>query len=98
VGEAKEPVTIVPTADDLDQVKRAIRSGGTVILMKIGKRLDRVLEVLDSEGAIDRSVFVSHVGLDNQKIVQDLSTLRGGDADRGYLSVILVRSRDEVAS
>jgi len=98
VGEAKEPVTIVPTADDLDEVKRAIRSGGTVVLMKIGKRLDRVLEVLDSEGAIGRSVFVSHVGLDNQKIVKDLNTLRGGDADRGYLSVILVRSRDEVAS
>jgi len=98
VGEAKEPVTIVPTADDLDQVKRAIRSGGTVVLMKIGKRLDRILEVLDSEGAIGRSVFVSHVGLDNQKIVKDLNTLRGGDADRGYLSVILVRGRYGVAS
>jgi precorrin-2/cobalt-factor-2 C20-methyltransferase len=98
VGEAKEPVTIVPTADDLDQVKRAIRSGGTVVLMKIGKRLDRILDVLENEGAIGRSVFVSHVGLDNQKIVKDLNMLRGGDADRGYLSVILVRSRDEVAS
>ncbi len=98
VGEAKEPVTIVPTADDLDQVKRAIRSGGTVVLMKIGKRLDRILDVLENEGAIGRSVFVSHVGLDNQKIVQDLNTLRGGDADRGYLSVILVRSRNGVAS
>ncbi|MGC8602123.1 MAG: precorrin-2 C(20)-methyltransferase [Desulfomonilaceae bacterium] len=95
VGEAKEPVTIVPTAEDLDAVRRAIKSGGTVVLMKIGKRLDRVLEVLDNEGATDRSVFVSHVGLDNQKIVKDLNTLRGGEADRGYLSVILVRSRYE---
>jgi precorrin-2/cobalt-factor-2 C20-methyltransferase len=94
VGEAKEPVTIVPTADDLDEVKRAIRSGGTVVLMKIGKRLDRILEVLESEGAIGRSVFVSHVGLENQKVVKDLSMLRHGDADRGYLSVILVGSRD----
>jgi len=94
VGEAKEPVTIVPTADDLDEVKRAIRSGGTVVLMKIGKRLDRILEVLESEGAIGRSVFVSHVGLENQKVVKDLNMLRHGDADRGYLSVILVGSRD----
>jgi len=94
VGEAKEPVTIVPTADDLDEVKRAIRSGGTVVLMKIGKRLDRILEVLESEGAIGRSVFVSHVGLENQRVVKDLNMLKGGDTDRGYLSVILVRSRN----
>ncbi len=98
VGEAKEPVTIVPTADDLDEVKRAIRSGGTVVLMKIGKRLDRILDVLENEGAIARSVFVSHVGLVNQKIVKDLNMLRHGESDRGYLSVILVRSRKGVDS
>lgn len=98
VGEAKEPVTIVPTADDLDEVKRAIRSGGTVVLMKIGKRLDRILDVLENEGAIARSVFVSHVGLVNQKIVKDLHMLRHGESDRGYLSVILVRSRKGVDS
>ncbi len=39
IGEAKKPVTIVPTADDLDEVRRAVSSGGAVILMKIGKRL-----------------------------------------------------------
>ena len=98
VGEAKEPVTIVPTADDLDEVKRAIRSGGTVVLMKIGKRLDRILDVLENEGAIARSVFVSHVGLVNQKIVKDLNMLRHGESDRGYLSVILVRSRKGIDS
>ncbi|MGC8660475.1 MAG: precorrin-2 C(20)-methyltransferase [Desulfomonilaceae bacterium] len=98
VGEAKEPVTIVPTADDLDEVRRAVKSGGTVVLMKIGKRLDRVLDVLEHEGAAQRSVFVSHVGLENQKIVYDLNQLRNGEADRGYLSVILIRTRGGVDS
>lgn len=95
VGEAKETITIVPTADDLDEVNRAIKAGGTVVLMKIGKRLDRILEILESTGAIGRSVFVSRAGLPQQRIVTDMHQLRGEDADRGYLSVILIRGQGE---
>jgi precorrin-2/cobalt-factor-2 C20-methyltransferase len=93
VGEAKELVTIVPTADDLDDVRRALATGGTVVLMKVGKRLGRILDVLESAGALGRSVFVSHAGMDNQRIVKDLSELRGAEADTGYLSIILVRAK-----
>lgn len=98
VGEAKETITIVPTADDLDEVSRAVKAGGTVVLMKIGKRLDRILEILESTGAIGRSVFVSRAGLPQQRIVTDLNLLRGEDADRGYLSVILIRGQEGALS
>lgn len=95
VGEAKETVTIVPTADDLEEVRHALTVGGTVILMKIGKRLGRILDVLESAGAMGRSVFVSHVGMENERIVKDLADLRGLEADTGYLSIILVRGKGE---
>ncbi|MCA1961965.1 MAG: precorrin-2 C(20)-methyltransferase [Desulfomonile sp.] len=95
VGEAKEPVTIVPTADDLDQVVQAVSAGGTVVLMKIGKRLDRILDVLETAGALERSVFISRAGMDRQRIVEDLRTLRGQQEDTGYLSIILVRGKGE---
>jgi precorrin-2/cobalt-factor-2 C20-methyltransferase len=95
VGEAKEPVTIVPTADDLEDVRRALAAGGTVVLMKIGKRLGGILDVLESAGALGRSVFVAHAGMDSQRIVTDLRELRGAEADTGYLSIILVRARAE---
>ncbi|MGC8906305.1 MAG: precorrin-2 C(20)-methyltransferase [Desulfomonilaceae bacterium] len=95
LGEGKESVTIVPTADDLNEVTRAVHKGDAVVLMKIGKRLDRVLEVLESEDATDRSVFVSKVGLKDEAVVRDLRLLRSPEADRGYLSVILVRGKKE---
>ena len=41
VGEGREPVTIVPAADDLTDVRRALAQGGTVVLMKIGKSASR---------------------------------------------------------
>lgn len=93
VGEAKEPVTIVPTADDLDEVKQALSTGGTVVLMKVGARLQRILDLLESLGMLDRGVFVSRAGMDGQRIVRDLRELRGEKEDSGYLSIILVHGQ-----
>ncbi len=97
VGEAKEPVTIIPAADDLDAVRAALAVGGAVIIMKIGKRLGRILDILEQAGALGRSVFVSHVGMEDQRIVWDLKTLRGEMDESGYLSVIIVRGKGEKA-
>ncbi len=95
VGEAKEPVTIIPTADDLDEVRRSLAESGTVILMKVGKRLQRILEVLDEFDALDRGVFVSRAGMDGQRVVRDLRELRGEEETRGYLSIVLIRGKGE---
>lgn len=95
VGRAKEPVTIVPTADDLEEVRHAVSKGGTVVLMKIGKRLGGILDILENAGALGRSVFVSHAGMENQRIEADLSNLRGEEGDIGYMSIILVRAKPE---
>lgn len=96
VGEGKEIVTIVPTADDLDSVRQALQVGGTVVLMKVGKRLPQILALLEMADAIDRSAFVSHVGMENERIETDLNKLRSSDEDKlGYLSTILVHKQKE---
>ncbi|MGB6066108.1 MAG: precorrin-2 C(20)-methyltransferase [Desulfomonilaceae bacterium] len=95
VGEAKEPVTIIPTADDLKDVRRALSLGGTVVLMKIGKRLNQILDLLEDAGVIEHSVFISHAGMASQRIEADLRNLRGENSETGYLSIILVRGKGE---
>ena len=92
VGERKEPVTIIPTADDLENVRQSLVTGGTVILMKIGRRLGEILNLLEEAGMIDRSIFVSHAGMDNQRVETDLRRLREAGSDAGYLSIILVHT------
>jgi len=91
VGEGREPVTVVPAAEDLADVRRALAQGGTVILMKIGKRLREVLTLLDEEGLLEGSVFVSHVGMEAQRIETDLRRLKAERPEAGYLSIILVK-------
>jgi len=92
LGEGKEPVTIVPTADDLTAVRRALETGGTIVLMKIGKRLADILDILEEAGVIDHAVFVARAGLPDQRVELNLRKLRGEDPKTGYLSVILVHA------
>ena len=72
LGEGKEPITVVPTADDLSAVRRGIESGGTVVLMKIGKRLGDILDILEETGVIGDAVFVQRAGQPTQRIELDL--------------------------
>ena len=98
IGEAKEPVVVIPTADDLEEVRQSLKKKGTVILMKIGKRLPDILDVLEDAGLIDQGVFVSHAGMANQRVETDLRTLRKESAEAGYLSIILVHVVGPVTS
>ncbi|MGA2402594.1 MAG: precorrin-2 C(20)-methyltransferase [Syntrophobacteraceae bacterium] len=98
VGEGKELVTIVPAADDLESVRKALASGGTVILMKIGKRLTKILDLLEEAGLMDQAVFVSSAGQDTQRTETDLRKLRAEGQKAGYLSIILIHTRRGEAS
>ncbi len=95
LGEGKENVTIVPTADDLASVREALLAGGTVVLMKIGKRLEAILRLLEETGFIDNAVFVSRAGQKEQYIETDLRKLRGADKKAGYMSIMLVHGGKE---
>ena len=92
IGEGKQLVTIVPAADDLAPFRRALDGGGTVVLMKVGKRLQKVLDELDRRGLIEKSVFVSRAGMPDQRVEIDLNNLRGASEETGYLSIMLIQA------
>jgi precorrin-2/cobalt-factor-2 C20-methyltransferase len=97
IGEAKEPVTVIPTADDLEYVRRSLTTRGTIVLMKIGKRLGEILRLLEDAGVIDESVLVSHAGMEHQRVETNLRSLRGEGPEAGYLSIILVHTKGNKA-
>lgn len=95
VGVGKHPVTIVPSADDFATLDAALQTNGTVVIMKVGKRLDVILDKLEEKKLIEKSVFAAHVGMGDEHIETDLRKLRGRGEMTGYLSIILVdASRD----
>jgi precorrin-2/cobalt-factor-2 C20-methyltransferase len=95
LGRGKQHITIVPTADDLEGVRRAVSEGGTVVVLDIGRRLGGILDILENAGVIGRSVFVSHAGMESQRVENDLRNLRGNDSEAQDLSTILIRGKRE---
>jgi precorrin-2/cobalt-factor-2 C20-methyltransferase len=97
LGEGQEVLTIVPACDDWEPLRRALDQGGPVVLMKVGRRLEKVLDELESRGRLERAVFVAHATLPDQRVELDLRRLRGQAGDIGYLSTIVVQAADPAA-
>jgi precorrin-2/cobalt-factor-2 C20-methyltransferase len=96
LGRAKQLVTIVPASEDLGPFGAALDRGGTVVLMKIGSRLEAVLEMLEARGLTDRGVFVSHAGMAGQRVEKDLRRLRAAPGETGYLSILIVHAGERI--
>ncbi len=58
-------------------------------LVRVAKKLDEVIELLEDIKRTDNSLFASYIGFKNELITRDLLSLKG--AGKGYLSVIIVR-------
>jgi precorrin-2/cobalt-factor-2 C20-methyltransferase len=95
VGCGKQLVTIVPVPDDLEQLSAILDRGGTVILMKIGNRLESVLKLLSSKRL--PAVFVSHAGLPQQRVETGIGWMYDWQKDAGYLSLIIVQASERPA-
>ena len=66
-----------------------------MILMKVGRRLREILNVLEEAKVIDHSVFVSHAGMENEQVETNLRRLNAEDPQAGYLSIILAHAEEK---
>lgn len=98
VGEGTETVTIVPTADNIEAVREALKRGGTVVLMKVGRHLQDVLALLDEFNLMDQGVFVSRAGLDGEVTEMNLHELRKQSQETSYFSILLIHTGNSSAA
>ncbi len=89
--EQNEKLAIIPVSRNIDELRPILNNFDTVILMKVAKKLDEVIDLLEEMKLIDNSLFGSYIGFDNELITRDLASLKG--SGKGYLSVIIVRKQ-----
>ncbi len=92
LGEGKQSLRVLPAVADMEALETALNEGCGLVLMKIGARLQEIIELLERLGALERSVFVSRAGLPGQRIETDLRSLRDADQNAGNLAVIIVQA------
>ena len=85
-----ESYGVYPLPDNLEDLDSALREHDTVMLMKIGQRLEEVKEYLDGKGLMGRTGFVRRAGFPDEFLAQSLYDLSPDET--GYLSILMVRT------
>ncbi len=93
MGEKNEKICICPVPVDLMNLKKTIEDNDTIVLMKVAKKLPEVIKLLQEMNLDKTSIFGSHVGLKNEKLVKDFNELSSPSEKEGYLSTIIVRKK-----
>lgn len=89
LAETDERVIIVPAAYELDKVKEALASADTIVLMKVNRAMDGIIDLLSDAGLLDKAFFVSRAGWPEEEITTELASMKGTKPD--YFSMIIVR-------
>jgi len=89
--QGDERMAIVPVRRDLRGLREALETFETVVLMKVGSKLDKVMALLGELDLLDHSVLVSHLGQPGEKMLYGLSSVNEVRRE-GYLSVIIVKN------
>jgi precorrin-2/cobalt-factor-2 C20-methyltransferase len=85
-----ERVGVIPATYDPEVLTRLLDTCDTVVLLKVSRVLDRVLDILEARGLLSQAVLVERCGTPSERIVRDLLSLRGQRVS--YFSLLLVRN------
>ena len=88
LGLADERIAIVPAAYAND-IGMVLEHFDTVVLMKVHKVFDQVLDMLDAAGLTDKALYVSRTGMDGEQVVREIGTLRGKELN--YFSMVIIK-------
>lgn len=96
LAEEDETFAVIPAAYGIEVIDALLDEFDTLALLKIKPQVDEVVDLLARRGLMESSVFVEKVGAPDERIVQDLVTLKDGSAH--YLSLMLVQNPGRVRS
>jgi len=92
LADGQERIAILPANYGVDDLAHVLDTFDTVIVMKMGAEIPKVVEALDRQGLLDRAVYVSKATMPEQRIVRDLRSIQ---AERGDCFAMIVVSRKE---
>jgi precorrin-2/cobalt-factor-2 C20-methyltransferase len=84
-----ERLAVLPATYEDEGLEAILRDFDTVILMKVHKVFDRIVAILERLGLLNQAIYISHVGMKDQRIYQDLRGI--AETERDYFSLIIVK-------
>jgi len=88
LGLGNDRIAILP-ANYLDDLKPALGSFDTVVLMKVSKVFNEILVLLSGMNLIENAVCISRAGMEDEKIFRNIKEM--GEDDLNYFSIVIVK-------
>lgn len=92
-GDERIVIAPAPSQSDLPALHRLCTEFETVILMKVGRVLPQVIAALNELGLLDHAIYAEYVGMPQERIVHDVTTLR--ETQGPYFSLLIVQPGKE---
>jgi precorrin-2/cobalt-factor-2 C20-methyltransferase len=89
LGMASDRIAILPATYEADRLRQVLLDFDTIVLMKVHRRFETILELLGELGLQNKAVYIRRVSSGQEEIVTNLSTLAGKTLD--YMSLVIVR-------
>jgi precorrin-2/cobalt-factor-2 C20-methyltransferase len=96
LADGQERIAILPATYGLDDLVDVLRAFDTIVLMKIGPEMPRIIRVLEEEGLLERAVYVSRATMREQRIVRDLRAVHAEHGDCFAMVVVARKERSGV--
>lgn len=88
--EDGEMLHVIPATHG--RVEEGLSLPGSRVLMKTGKSVLEVRELLRQRGELGNAALIERVGMDGQRLIEDLDEI---EPSSGYFSIILVKEQSE---
>lgn len=89
--EGEENLVVLPAAYGIEGLREILSKFDNVVLMKVNRRFEEVLELLKEMGLSDKAAYVSRCGHADQYFTLDLEDLRGQKLD--YMSLLIIKKK-----
>jgi len=86
-----ERLAVIPIPKDIAELRTILESFDTVVMMKVAKKLDEVIQLLEDMKLSRNALFASYIGQKDAYLTCDIVSLKG--SGRGYMSVLIARRR-----
>ena len=87
--EADEKLVVIPATAGIEQIKTALETYETVVLLKVKPVFPAIIELLRATGRETSTVFVERVGSPRQKVLTDFDEIAAHSPD--YLSLMIIK-------
>ncbi|PKM83532.1 MAG: precorrin-2 C(20)-methyltransferase [Firmicutes bacterium HGW-Firmicutes-13] len=89
LAEGGENLAVIPVPANTSRLKEVLNLFDTVILLKVHRYFDRIMEVLLELGLEEKGYFISRCGNRDEFVSNDLKSLAGKKLD--YLSMMIIK-------